>query len=338
MDERFTTLAFRTAVALVARRGGAGFLGGDAGLAADVFRRSLIGDGWPGFWLEVPLLGEPGFDLHVYYDRGKVRPGERFGKGCGFGMQALFDWYFSNETGGVGVGFAHDLRGGQVATGAYVNFNGRPLDDTRGFFAALGAEDVHEGAAALLDRLPGGWHPWYLGLFPARPNSGVRVGAFVPRERQAAYARDPQVLARDLDQAGFRAMDGAMLERLQAMAALPYRLELQLDAVGCGTGDTLGADLTLKRTSAPRVCEAFSEGGAAARACALLEEWGVADRRWKRIADAAFAKAVPLPHGEDIEIARMSCLPSFIKAKWADARPQSAKVYLQCAAAPPEGA
>lgn len=311
-----------------------GFFGNSRYLATDVYRRSLIGDAFPSFWMEVPLAGAPGFDLHVYYDRGQIQPGDHFGEGCGFGMQALFDWYSGHETGGVGVGFAHDLRGEHIATGAYVNFNRRPLADTRGFFSALGNEEAHEDAAALLARIPSSWRPWYLGLFPDRPHAGVRVGAFVGPERQARYARDRCALAGDLTRAGFTAFDDEMLSKLQILAAQPYTLELQLDAVGQTTGDTLGADLTLNLRSAPDTQEAFADDGAGARACKLLESWGIADTRWRQINNATVSKMVPMRTDAGIAPLLMACVPSFIKAKWTATQAQAAKVYLKCAAHP----
>lgn len=326
-----STMAFEAVLGMVRRRGGADFLGDGAALATEAYRASLIGPHYPSFWLEVPYLGEPGFDLHVYYDRGQVEPLARFSEGNGFGMQGLFDWFFAQETGGVGVGFAHDLRDGRPATGAYVNFNQNPLQDASGFFCALGAQDACANANALMERMTAAWRPWYLGLFPERPGAGARVGAFVAKERQEDYARDARELSRDLEQAGFEAFDGEMLARLQALAALPYQLELQLDAGESGTGDTLGADLTLCYRSSTSVHEDYAEGGAALRAGALFEEWGIADGRWRLADSVSFAKMVPVPLGEGLAPMLMTCIPAFIKAKWAGGTPQGAKVYLQCA-------
>ena len=326
--------AFATHVALCAKRAAVLF-GSESDLARETFKKSLIGKAFPSFWLEAPLVGEPGFDLHVYYDRNQVQPDERFAEGAGFGMQALFDWYFGAETGGVGVGFAHDLRDGRPVTGAYVNFNSQPLNDVRGFFDTLGSPELCEPAIALMARLPKSWHPWYLGLFPGRRDAGVRVGSFVPRVRQAKYARNAREIADDLRAAGFYALDDEMLQRVQALAALPYQLELQLDATETGPGETLGVDLTLELDSPRRVREAFAADGAAAQACTLLETWGVADGRWRAIASSSFGTAIPLPAvaGADKALL-MSCLPAFIKVKWCNGQPQPAKVYLQCAAQP----
>ena len=330
MDWREAT--FRTVLGLTAKHGGgAAFLGDYESAAVEAYRKSLIGSAFPSFWLEVPLVGAPGFDLHVYYDRGDVLPDDRFEHGRGFGMQALFDWYFGSDVGGVGVGFAHDLReGAAYSTGAYVNFNKHPLTDWGDFFRALGAEDAIGHTEALLQRLPERWSTWYLGLFPQRAGSPTRVGAFVSRDKQAAYAADKNLLARDLAQAGFTAVDDALLDCVAELSAMPYQLELQLDATAEGTGDTLGVDLTLEMRSAKSVREAFAEGGAGARACELLESWGIADDRWHNIAGASTARIVPLASAEGKTSVLLTCVPSFIKVKWAGARIQPAKVYFNC--------
>lgn len=324
------TASFKALVELVSRGASTeALLGPSNPLAGETFEKSLIGTSFPSFWMEAPLLGDAGFDLHVYYDRNQVASGERFEDGCGFGLQALFDWYFGAEKSGVGVGFAHDLRDGSGAVGAYVNFKAKPLSDTRGFFAALGAEDSYGSASDLLGRLPSAWNPWYLGLFPERPQAGVRVGAFVSPKRQAEYAADPRALENDLMQAGFTAFDNAMLERIAQLAATPFTLELQLDATAAGTGDTLGVDLTLRSPSAGKARELFAEDGLGSKACALLESWGAADQRWKHIEQTIFSRLVPLGEGQFIAF---GCAPAFIKAKWTAAKPLPAKVYLHCMA------
>lgn len=327
--------AFASLVGYVVRCGD-GLLGNnELDLAEDTYRRSLIGRSYPSFWLEAPLVGDPGFDLHVYYDRGQVRPGERFEDGAGFGMQALFDWYFGRETGGIGVGFAHDLREGSMTTGAYVNFNRCRLDDARGFFGAIGVPEGHDHSEALLERLPESWNPWYMGLFPGRAGTGVRLGSFVGRERQAVYAHDVRELVADLEHVGFCPLDGAMRSCLQQLTELPYRIEVQLDATADGVGPTIGVDLTLDMRSPAQVVEAFGDGGSATHACELLESWGVADDRWRKVAYTSLARVA---RARSLDGSReellMLCLPKFIKAKWTDETPQPAKVYLACAARP----
>lgn len=210
----------------------------------------------------------------------------------------------------------------------------KPLSNAQGFFASLGADGSCECAERLVARLPHTWHPWYLGLFPEREGAGVRVGAFVSKGRQAAYANDPRTLADDLSQVGFTALDDTMLTRISAMAALPFVLELQLDATEDGTGDTLGADLTLGLASAKSVRSAFTVNGHARLACKFLESWGLADSRWQRIPDASISNVVPLGLEGDRTSLFMGSIPGFVKAKWTKTRPQPAKAYFKCAARP----
>ena len=91
------------------RSAGPQLLGNDLQVAREILRRNLLGDRFPGFWMETPLLGAPGFDFHVSYDRPDLPVGVRFSQGDGFGHQRLVDWFVSEETGGVGLGFAHDI-------------------------------------------------------------------------------------------------------------------------------------------------------------------------------------------------------------------------------------
>jgi hypothetical protein len=174
-----------------------------------------------------------------------------------------------------------------------------------------------------------------LGLFPERLGANVRIGSFVSQEWQAEYARDQRKIAADLRSVNFEAFDGGLLARLQALAGLPYQLELQLDATKGGVGKTIGVDLTLAMHSTARVREAFAKGGDAARACTLLESWGVCDGRWRLVTPLSLCHMVPLPNAHKRKAALlMSCLPSFIKAKWTDGQPQPAKVYFQCSIRP----
>ena len=329
MIDRFT--AFEVLCGLVLRRGGEDFYGHVMTDAADAFKKSLIGSSSPNFWMEVPLLGDPGFDLHVYYNRSQVQPHERFADGCGFGMQGLFDWFFAKETGGVGVGFAHDLRESTKATGVYVNFNMNPLKDPKGFFSSLGVSEAYTYLLPLMKRLPKGWNPWYIGLFPDRAGAPVRLGAFIDAEKQEAYAHNVGTLEHDLARVGFDAVDNTMLTRISEMAAFPYVLELQLDVTDAGIGDTLGADLTLGMGSAAQTVEAFESQNSGAHACELLESWGATDARWQKIPQVSIAKKAFLAaDNRDNSAIYLFCLPRFIKAKWKAAKLLPAKVYFEC--------
>ena len=329
MTEDKRTVAFEAIYQLAAERAGGVLLADISKKAKDTFRKSLIGEAYPLFGFEVPLLGKAGFDLHVYYDRGQIRPDERFAEGCGFGMQEFFDWFFGDDVGGVGIGFAHDLQGSTLATGVYINFNHKPLRDLRGFFTSIGRHVAYEWTQELMDHIPEGWRPWYIGSFSGRTGVPVRVGSFVDAARQKLYAASSRVIADDLAHAGFYAVDGKMLERLSQLAALPYQLDFQIDVNESGVQDTLGVSLTLNMRSADSVRKAFSAGAEAARSLQLLEDWGIADERWHLIPKASMSQIIPCT--DDKGAMLLASLPIFVKAKWhASKLQQPAKVYCVC--------
>ena len=64
------TIVYDILYALAARDGRQEILFGDcAPLAHDAFERSLVGDGFPELWFEMPLLGDPWFDFHALASR-----------------------------------------------------------------------------------------------------------------------------------------------------------------------------------------------------------------------------------------------------------------------------
>ena len=64
--------------------------------------RTLIGDGYPDAYLELPLLGEPCLDMLSVHERIDRRA--KFAPGAGFGCQAMFDWFSGVCGDGVSCG------------------------------------------------------------------------------------------------------------------------------------------------------------------------------------------------------------------------------------------
>jgi hypothetical protein len=67
--------------------------------------------------------------------------------------------------------------------------------------------------------------------------------------------------------------------------------------------------------------------------CRTLQEWGLADERWRLIAGAAFARHVPFDR-EDGSQGRFAlcCMFNYTKVKFANAVAQPAKFYLRMSA------
>ena len=93
-------------------------------------------------------------------------------------------------------------------------------------------------------------------------------------------------------------------------------------------GDTFGLSLSFNETT-PRRARACMEDGYGARICELMQDWGLADDRWKLIADAAFARHVSFEKDDGSEGRFVLCiLFNYAKVKFTAREPQPAKFYL----------
>ena len=306
---------------------GQALFGNCAPLAHEAFLRSCIGDEFPLLWFEVPLAGEPRFDLHVAISREALRSGVQFPPGAGNGYDELFAWYAEEERGGGGLAFAYDVSEGRIDNPAvHVNVNNAPLDDMGRFFDLAAGSGAAARYTGFVDRLPQDWRVWYAGVHPGRPGAPVRVDCFVGDATQRAYAADFALFERDLDACGFTAMDPALRDLALPILQSPFNLELQFDVMNDGTlGPTLGisAGFLLGAPQASRAL--FEESGAAAELFAAIERLGLADSRWRHIPDATFATLAPLG---DAAVA-LYCVLMFAKLRLRDGQPLDAKVYLQ---------
>ena len=79
----------------------------------------------------------------------------------------------------------------------------------------------------------------------------------------------------------------------------------------------------------PRQARKCMEDGYGARICSLLQDWGLADDRWRLIAGAAFARHVPFER-EDGTQGRFALrvLLNYAKVKFTACKPHPAKFYL----------
>lgn len=131
---------------LYQRAGGSDVFGTSPTLVCDTYRRCLVGDAQPLVWLEVPLLGEPGFDMDVSYRRDQLRPGDRFIMGDRYGYQPLVDWVASTKQLPFGIGIAVDLMDDKRGHGVYINTNNIDTEMRDEFFRAIGQEEAGSGS------------------------------------------------------------------------------------------------------------------------------------------------------------------------------------------------
>ena len=304
--------------------------GNCAPLAHEAFSRCVMGDEFPLIWFEVPLGGEPRFDLHVAYSRKTLREGLEFAPAVSAGYEPIFRWYAQEEKGGNGLAFAFDVSEGRIdAPAIHVNVNNAPLADIGRFFELAADDAAPDAFRGFAERLPQDWRVWYAGVHPGRPGSHLRVDCFVDGARKQAYALDPTLLERNLQSCGFTAVSPTLLELAQLILDAPFGLELQFDVQRDGSvGSTMGLSASFSAGTAGRAGALFEDGGPAAAFMEHIKGLGLADDRWRLIPKASFAKLVNV----DGAPLALVCAPTFVKLRVRNGLPLDAKLYLQATA------
>lgn len=301
-----------------------------APLARKAFQRSLIVDEMPFVWFELPLLGEPCFDLHVAMRREALHKGVRFLTETSDSYSQLFRWYAEEEIGGDGLAFAYDVSEGRIDEPAvHVNINGAPLFDIGRFFDLAAGEGAAKLYNSYTDRLPSSWYVWYAGVHPGRPGSPLRVDCYVKSSARNAYATNPGLLVRDLRACGFEATEPELLSLAVPILESPFNLELQFDLLRNGKlGPTIGISAGFAIKTAHGISPLFMEGKPAAELFDKVERLGLADRRWQHIPGASFTTMVKVGGSPFV----FSCVPTFVKLRLRNGKPLDAKAYLQAGA------
>ena len=147
--------------------------------ARPAFERMRIGSAYPGVYLEFPLLGKPCFDMLAVY--GSVGKDDRFDCGGGFGYKNMFRWFAGlPENHGCSCGIELDTGSGETErAGAYLQFRAR-TDYAEPFLDSVGESARMEEFGETIRRLPKGWPAAYIGLFPGREGSPMRIGGYLP--------------------------------------------------------------------------------------------------------------------------------------------------------------
>lgn len=291
------------------------------------YERTLIGDGYPDAYLEFPLMGKPCLDILSVHERVDCRA--KFAPGAGFGRQEMFEWFSGVCGDGISCGLEVDTSSGETErAGVYLQFR-EQHDLIAPFLESIGEPARVDGYMRALSRMPEGWPPAYVGLFPGRPGAPLRIGGYMSDRAKSACATDPSFLAAQFERIGFRAFDRPMLERCAEFMALAPGVDFQFDIMEDGTlGDTFGLSLSFNETT-PRKARACMEDGYGARICGLMQDWGLADDRWKLIAGAAFARHVPFQrYGGGEGRFALCVLLNYAKVKFAECEPRPAKFYL----------
>ena len=299
-------------------------------LARPAYEKTLVGDGYPCAYIEFPLLGEPCFDLLSVHR--SVKPGSTFAPGAGFGYQAMIDWHSTlgpELYDNVSCGIELDCSKGETERAGVYLQQRKHHDLVTPFLESVGEAGRAASYLDVLSRMPQGWPPAYVGLFPGRAGAPLRIGGYLDDEAQRAYMNDPDQLARAFDAIGFSAYDDPMLSCCAEFMALVPSIDFQFDIMADGClGDTFGLSLSFNETK-PRMAHECMERGYGAKLMKKLEEWGLADDRWHLIADAAFARHVGFERENGTEGRFALCvLFNYAKVKFTATEAQPAKFYL----------
>lgn len=293
----------------------------------------LVGGRFPDVFLEHPLAGEPFLDVTVLL--GKLLPGMRVASPAAGEHAAMLDYSAraQAEHPDVTCGFELDTKEQELSEAA-VHFQPREHTELVAPFCATIGEE--ERARLYLDqaaRMPQGWPLSFFGMFRGRPHAPLRACGYLDPAEKKACGDDASRLAAAFDAMGFTAYDDAMLAQVSTlMATAPGLIDFQIDVQADGTlGSTFAIDVQFGIEQPSAVLSSFDQGPSA-DVMRLLENWSVADDRWRQAIGSAFARAIPveLDDGSRDRFA-LTLMPRWVKVRWTNAVLQPSKLYhLAC--------
>lgn len=296
-------------------------------LSCEALARSLVADAFPELWFEVPLAGEPWFDLHALATRESILHQTSFSADTCGGCPEAFEWFATGDAkNGRQLALSYDVSAGDIDHPAVQLLLSRDsVDTTCGFLRAVGRSDAEDAYRSFHERLPRRWFACYTGVFPRRPQVGLRVECIPSRDLQRAYGDDVSLFEAHLRQVGLPNLSDGLLERCQLLARTPFQFEFQFDVGPDGTvGPTLGASVRFAPPSSSVGYQPFDEEGPAGDLMAQVEDWGLADVRWRLLAKTSFAVRLK----RDGESAVLISYPAGLKLRWHAGQPLDAKAYL----------
>ena len=185
----------------------------------------------------------------------------------------------------------------------------------------------------ILNRLPEGMPPAYIGLFPGREGSPMRIGGYMKHKLIREIAERPALLGECFDAIGFNAYDEDMLEFCREIFAHAPGIDFQFDIYPDGNlGDVFGLSFSFNNIL-PRQADECMKSGAGYEIMTLLEGRGLADERWKLIAGSALGKGVLFERSDgNLGILALIIRFNYAKIKFRSAKAMSAKFYLKMTA------
>lgn len=303
--------------------------GKSAPLAHEAFVHSSPCDTFPELWFELPLLGDPWFDLHVLTHRDSLSSDMTFVDETTGGYSTAFEW-FSHQSDVRQLALSWDV-GSRGATSPAIQLlmKRSNLAESSAFFEVVGRAEAIEGYETFVRRLPRGWFACYAGTFPDRSDAPVRVECIPGPSQQQAYARAAGMLRHDLRMVGMDEPGDTLVSQCQELARTPYQFELQFNVTDDGRADdTVSASVRFMPPTSSDREKSFDPQGGTKALVQQIKSWGLADERLDVLRDVTFSKRASLGN----ESFLLYCFPAFIKVRWRDGNPIDAKAYLMAGA------
>lgn len=327
---------YKILYALVAKDGREEALFGNCSpLAEEAFSRSLVSGAFPELWFELPLAGQPWFDLHALVSHTDVEGLSADDLAASYvGLGDVYadglSWFANQPYGVRQLALSYDVSRGDIDNPAIqLLVSNRNLAVSTGFLNAIGRGDAASAYRSFIERIPEEWFACYSGSFPGRTSdslsSGVRVECIVGSEVQPLYASDPSLLVAHFEQVGLPCISDMLIECCHALADTPFELEFQFDVTPDGfAGDTVGASLRFACPPGTESHKPFDVDGPAGDLMRQVEEWDLADGRWRELEHVKFAKKAEWEGRAET----LFCHPAFLKLRWRNGEPVDAKTYL----------
>ena len=262
----------------------------------ELLHEKLCGRPFSLLFLEFPLAGEAGFDLHIIHDGEAIRRGVPFAEEVYGSHGKLFSWFAAENRGLNGLDVVYDLREGLYAPPmVYLKSSNEISGICEGFFRNVGSEEAAVRFREKHTRLPAGWHTWYTGVHTGRRGKPLRIGSLLSDDLKSRCAGNISLFEEELERSGFPVpLSPAMRDRLRALFSFPFPIDIQIDVMEDGrVSDLLGVSLTTGDIGRDALAASFSSG-AARDLMRLWTSWGIADDRWKHLPAATFANSTVL--------------------------------------------
>ena len=296
-----------------------------------LIHKKFCGRGFSQLFLEVPLAGRAGFDLHIVHDAENIRKQTPYDWNLYDGYGELFSWYAGEPSCGDGLDMVYDLREGlAVPPMVYLKMSDDTPDFT-GFFRKAGDAESASRYGQKVKQLPDGWVPWYTGVHTGRPGKPLRIGCALHSRAKSRYTKDMRLLDHDLQRLGFPApLSSETCGRLGELFAFPYPVDVQLDVMEDGSlGSMLGISLCTGNIGAGKMAASLNDGSMR-EVMELLKRWDITDNRWEMLAASLFQVSTVL-YSRDDDRRRfvLSGNIGFIKARFKDGESaHDAKAYI----------